>query len=108
LNVVYVYDNGNYLAAGQNGAANTQSLSTPSIYTSNDGSRMVKVISQDAFLYDAQDPPAFKPIYLGSGVKEAHFSNPKNGNALQIMLILTDGSFEMFDSEGNPINNGNN
>ena len=105
VNVVYVYNDGQYVPAG----ADNPNLSAPEngnggVYRSNDGTRMVKVTgsSGDAFLYDTAEPPAFKPVYLASGVKEVRFSNPKNGRVLQIMLILNDGSFDLFDDSGNP------
>lgn len=105
VNVVYVYNNGQYVPAGaDNPNVNASDSSNGGVYRSNDGSRMVKVTgpSQDAFLYDTAVPPAFKPVYLASGVKEVRFSNTQNGRTLQVMLILNDGSFDLFDDSGNP------
>jgi hypothetical protein len=79
-------------------------------YTSPDGSRLVKLFadSQDAFLYDTAVPPDFQPVYLASGVKSVNFSNLNNGRPLEILLILNDSSFDMFDSYGNTYNPGAN
>jgi hypothetical protein len=75
-------------------------------FKSRDGSRTVKLFGEDAFLYDTdQDGTDNKPVYLASGVKEVKFSKSSAWKPMQIMLILNDGSFEMFDSDGNPYNN---
>ncbi len=77
------------------------------VYTSPDGTRQVKVMgdSQDAFLYDTAATPSFAPIYLASKVSNVQFSsNP--GRPLEIVLSLGDGTFDMFDAEGNTYNPG--
>lgn len=116
VNTVYVYVNGNYQASPSSGDVNTTvvpdanlSASSAKVYRSSDSSRMVKVTgsSEDAFLYDTTDNPSFQPIYLASGVKEVRLSNTQNGRALQVMLILNDGSFDLFDDQGNPFNGSN-
>jgi hypothetical protein len=109
VNVVYVYNNGNYVSTSA-GAGVDVAVANPSaparIFTSPDGSRMVKVTgsAQDAFLYDTSSTPSFQPIYLASGVKDVKLSNTTNGRPLQVMLILNDGSFDLFDDQGNPYN----
>ncbi len=74
--------------------------------TSPDGTRTVKVLagSQDAFLYDTANPPSFDPVYLASGVQRVEFSDPGNGRPLEIVLKLDDGSFDLFDGDGQPYN----
>ena len=110
MNVVYVYVNGNYVSstAGSDVNVTVENPSKPAgrVFNSPDGTRMVKVSGsgEDAFLYDTANPPAFQPIYLASGVKEVKISNTSNGRPLQIMLILNDGSFDLFDDQGNPFN----
>ncbi|HTC20203.1 MAG TPA: hypothetical protein VK859_05100, partial [bacterium] len=76
--------------------------------TSPDGTRVVKVATdtQDAFLYDTANPPSFQPIYLASGVQSVQFSDAGNGRPMEIILKLNDGSFDMFDGQGNPYNPG--
>jgi hypothetical protein len=68
-------------------------------FASPDKSREVKVIGEsgDAFLYDSKN--SFKPLFLESDVKNVKFSKDKNGT-LQIQLILSDGSYEKFDAQG--------
>ena len=69
---------------------------------SPDGTRAVRVYgdTQDAFLYDLAQPPTFDPVYLASGVQSVQFSDTSNGRALQMVLKLKDGSFDMFDNQG--------
>jgi len=119
---VYVYNNGSYMTAEGanvnvnvgNGQAvpNTQALvqnkGGKNVYYSNDGSREVKVVGADAFLYDVSGQNAFKPVYLGTNVTSAKFSNTSTGKPLQVMLLFSDGSFELFDDQGNSVNGGNN
>jgi len=110
VNTVYVYVNGNYQASPEGGDTTTTmvspSESSVKVFRSSDSTRMVKVTgnSEDAFLYDTTDNPSFQPIYLASGVKDVKLSNPGNGRPLQIMLTLNDGSFDLFDDQGNPYN----
>jgi hypothetical protein len=61
--------------------------------------------SHDAFLYDTSGASAFKAKYLASNVTDVHFSNTDNGKPLQIMLGLADGSFELYDADGNAVGN---
>ena len=77
-------------------------------YLSPDKSRMVKVVgdSKDAFLYDDTDSGSASAIYLASGVQGVEFSSGQEGGALQIILKIADGSFDMFDGNGNPYNRG--
>jgi len=103
---LYCYNNDNYIpcnsaedqvvvTASNNG--NLQSNVSP------DGTRMVKVDAdtQDAFLYDTANPPNFDPVYLASGVQSVQFSDTNNGRPLEIILKLNDGSFDLFDGQGN-------
>ncbi len=49
---------------------------------------------------DTGNPPAFDPIYLASGVESVEFSDTSNGRPLEIVLKLDDGSFDVFDDQG--------
>jgi hypothetical protein len=121
---VYVYNNGSYMPTDSANAdvnvnvgngqgspsaqAPVQNQGGKNVYYSNDGSREVKVVGSDAFLYDVSGQNAFKPVYLGTNVTSAKFSNTSNGKPLQVMLLFSDGSFGLFDAQGNSINGGNN
>ncbi len=100
--VVCVYNNGSYVPST---STNTEMPGgTASMeYRSQDGSRMVKVVGNDAFLYDTADVGVDnKPAFLGSNVTKVKFSNTSNGKPLQVMLEYNDGTFALFDSDGNP------
>ncbi len=77
-------------------------------YASPDGTRVVKVDTetQDAFLYDTADPPSFDPVYLASGVESVQFSDAANGRPMEIILVLNDKSYDLFDAQGNAYNPG--
>lgn len=104
---LYCYDEGGYIPAdpGEDAVAVTQpSTGGARSVRSPDGRRVVKLLSgdDDAYLYDTSKPPAFKPVYLASGVKKAQFSDPANGRPLEVILRLDDGSSERFDATGRP------
>jgi hypothetical protein len=103
-NVVYVYANGNFRP--YHSAAN-RAYSSNRVFKSPDGSRVVKIYgsTRDAFLYDAQNVHAFHPIYLTSHVKKVEFSRPKPGHPLQIIVEKQNGTFEMFNAEGEAYTN---
>ncbi|MGH7442189.1 MAG: hypothetical protein ACREKE_05880, partial [bacterium] len=108
---LYCYNGGAYIPA--NSANDQIMVSLPETedmtsYQSPDGSRAVKLVAggSDAFLYDLDSPPAFNPIYLASGVTSVQFSDASDGRPLEIMLKLGDGSFDLFDADGNPYNPG--
>ena len=70
------------------------------VYKSKDGSCKVKLSAEgDAFLYDESGSPSF----LDSNVATVKFSKPTEG-PLRILLILKDGSFEIFNADGTPAN----
>ena len=109
-----VYNNGQYVPSGseetqapetQASTGNAPAPSQIQTFNSKDGSRMVKLAgdSGDAFLYDTTGTPAFKAKYLASDVTDVRFSNTNNGKPLQIMLSLSDGSFELYDADGNAV-----
>ncbi len=116
---VYIYNNGSYVSpdgqvdvnVNSDSQAALPSESAPptskNVYNSKDGTRQVKVVGNDAFLYDISGDNAFKPIFMGSNVTGAKFSNSQNGGALQIMLLYADGSFGLFDDMGNSMSGGN-
>ncbi len=106
---LYVYDNSGYVPAN---SADDQIVVTGSeqandiAYNSPDGTRTVKIAKDDgdAFLYDTANPPSFDPIYLASGVESVQYSGENNGRPTEIVLRLNDGSYDMFDAQGNPYN----
>ncbi len=108
---LYCYNNDNYIPC--NSAEDQIVVTAPDgsgqqVFNSPDGTRQVKLTpdSQDAFLYDTALHPAFDPLYLASGVQSVQFSGTGNGRPLEIILKLNDGSFDMFDSQGNSYNPG--
>jgi hypothetical protein len=122
---IYVYNNGSYLPAdnganvnvnvnGNNGpeapsaAAPVQAIDSKNIFYSKDSTRKVKLVGSDAFLYDVSGQNSFKPVFLGSNVTSVKFSNTSNGKPLQVMLFFKDGTFGLFDGQGNPLNGANN
>lgn len=117
VNVVYIYNNGQYEPAASTQvtttvqtapAAESDGSATSVTFYSEDGTRMAKIVNGDAFLYDtAEGETDNKPFYLASGVKEIKFSGG-NGKPLQVLAILDDGSFQMFDADGNPYSQGSN
>lgn len=109
MNVLYVYNNNQYVPANSTDGTAAANASPEASYQSKDGTRKVTIVGGDAFLYDTvQGETDNKPVYLGSGVKEAKFSNAQEGKPLQILLVFDDGSFQMFDSDGNAFNQGSN
>jgi hypothetical protein len=106
---LYCYNNANYIpvnSAEDNVAVVVPDEGNMQVFTSPDNARIVKVVpgTQDAFMYDGKNPTAFNPIYLASGVKEVKFSDTNNGRPLEIILVLNDGSYDMFDGSGTPYN----
>jgi hypothetical protein len=101
---------GNGFNSSPAGIVNRSDDANARSYTSPDKARIVKVVAdtKDAFLYDTAKPPAFKPVYLASGVADVRFSDTGNGNGkgLEIMLKLGDSSYDMFDANGNAYNSG--
>ncbi len=111
VNVVYMYNNDQYVPANSTDTvqAPNPSASAETSYNSKDGTRMVKIVGGDAFLYDtAEGETDNKPVYLGSNVKEVKFSSAQGEKPLQVLLVFDDGSFQMFDSDGNAFNQGSN
>ncbi|HVZ80531.1 MAG TPA: hypothetical protein VHE12_06955 [bacterium] len=105
VNVVYVYHDGDYVPSSSGEVEAPSAQASEVDFKSRNGDRTVKVFGEDAFLYDTdQDGSDNKPVYLASHVKEVKFSLPGSGRPMQIMLILEDGSFELFDWDGNPYN----
>jgi len=108
---LYCYNNDSYIpcnSAEDQIVVTADNNPNATVYTSPDGTRQVKVMgdSQDAFLYDTANPPSFDPVYLASKVTQVQFSNPNNGRPLEVVLTLSDGSFDMFDGQGNTYNPG--
>ena len=108
VGLVYCYNAGDYIpdytAAAQPVPRPQYQGDRVHAVTSPDGSRVVKVMggTDDAFLYDASADPAFTPRYLASGVKSVEYSDPDSGRPMEIILKLEDGSFDLFDGQGQP------
>lgn len=109
---LYCYDDDDYIPC--NSSLDEEVVTAPAdqsyqVYNAPDNSCEVKVISgtQDAFLYDTDDPDARQPVYLASGVEDVMFSDTSNGRPLEIVLKLNDGTFDMFDDDGNSYGPGN-
>jgi len=110
VNQTDLYDNGSYTPADDSQASaatseNADAAAAPIIFRSKDGTRQVKITGQgeDAFLFDTATPPAFQPVYLASDVANVIFSNSKNGQPTRIAVTLADGSFDLFDDQGQPV-----
>jgi len=119
LDLVYVYNNDQYVPVNGGYTGNNPNNDagpvvagpindTGSIsFQSKDGTREVKIVAGDAFLYDTvAGETGNKPVYLASNVKSVKFSNAQNGKPLQIMVELNDGSFDLYDADGNPSGGG--
>ena len=104
---LYCYDDDDYIPVN---SADDQIVVTgneeanETAYTSADGSRTVKVsqVDGDAYLYDNAAVPTFDPVYLASGVQSVQYSDAGNGRPVEIVLRLSDGSYDMFDDQGRP------
>jgi len=112
---LYCYNNDSYIPCN---SANDQVVVTApadqtyQVYNAPDNSCQIKVMSgtQDAFLYDTDATDADsarQPVYLASGVESVQFSDTSTGRPLQIILKLNDGTFDMFDDDGNSYGPGN-
>jgi hypothetical protein len=104
---LYCYNDGTYIPANSSeDPVEVASTEAPSLesFASPDSSRLVRISgdTKDAFLYDGSSPATFQPVYLASGVESVEFSDPHNGNPLQIILKLDDGGFDVLDAQGNP------
>jgi len=71
-------------------------------YLSHDGTRAVKIDedTRDAYLCDRSESPAFQPIFIGSNVKSAKFSEDNSESPLLVRLTMQDGTFGLFDATG--------
>jgi hypothetical protein len=72
---------------------------------SPDGKRSVRITGpqDEAYLYDESAEPPAMLKYLGHGVNKARFSVGAAGKAPRILLDFKDGSFALFDADGNPL-----
>jgi len=70
-----------------------------------DGSRAVQITrdNADAYLYDTADPPAFNPVWLGSGVTEVLFNPNDQRPLVQILIKMGDDKFDVVDKNGNSL-----
>jgi len=77
----------------------------PSIFVNDESTRRITVMGkdQDTFLYDTAVPASFKPVYLASKVQNVEFKSPDEGGAEEIDLTLSDGTMNVFDLQGNPL-----
>ncbi len=109
---LYCYNDNNYIpcnSANDQVVVTSPADQTYQVYNAPDNSCQIKVMSgtQDAFLYDTDDPNGQQPVYLASGVEQVLFSDSSNGRPLEIVLKLNDGTFDMFDDDGNSYGPGN-
>ena len=77
------------------------------LFYSQDGTRMIQVVddNNDAYLYDTASPPSFDPVWLTANATDVRFKYSSDGTTLDQILVLTsDGSFSLFDANGNPSN----
>jgi hypothetical protein len=127
---VYVYVNGNYQPAdlsastatgaapsqpvnappasdnsvpnpSDQGATNTAPIANKGVYTSPDGTKVVKIFgdTNDAILSDASGSSNSQSVFLASNVQAVKFVNASDGE-MQIVLTMQDGSIKTFDSQG--------
>lgn len=77
-------------------------VSVDKVLNSKDGTRQVKIVGGDAFLYDtvAADNDS-KPVFLSDNVKNVQFVPGTTGAAPQVLVTLTDGTVQTYDSDGN-------
>ena len=70
---------------------------------SPDGTRMVQLSAgaAEAYLFDHTVAPPVMMKYLGQGVQKVRFSGGTPGAPLQILLEFLDGSFALYDGDGN-------
>ncbi|MFI5363546.1 MAG: hypothetical protein ACHQ49_16385, partial [Elusimicrobiota bacterium] len=71
---------------------------------SPDGKREVQIVGSDggAFLFDeSKTPPVFMK-YLGAGATSVKYVGGTSGKPLSILVNFKDGTFNLFDAEGNP------
>jgi hypothetical protein len=117
-NVLYVYVDNNYYPYqdAQNGVtvihpeiqqppAEIPDLSQGVNYNSPDQRRTMLIFGpqSEAFLYDVtSDAPVFLK-YLGSNVQSVEYSGKTSGNPLQILVRFFDGSFALYDADGNSL-----
>jgi hypothetical protein len=108
LGVAYIYANNTYTPVEESSDTTQSPAGVPSNtaghteYWDAADNRVVKLLGKDAFLYDTGNDPGFDPTFLASKVSDVKFSKAKKGHPLQIVLTLEDGSFLLFDGNGNP------
>ena len=111
--VAYVYMDDNYYpyegasATVEHAEAQTPPAAVPAAdagaTTSPDNKRMTQIFGADgqAFLYDKTvSPPRFIK-FLGQGVSKTLFSGGTAGAPVQVMVEYKDGTFALFDADGN-------
>jgi hypothetical protein len=85
------------LSAGTGDHANRKRVSP-------DGTRMVQIFGErrEAFLYDLTGVagPSFL-AYLAADVKRVRFSQAQPGEPFEILVVMNDGTFDVFDESGN-------
>jgi hypothetical protein len=89
-------------AAPETTAKTFSPVSVDKVLKSKDGTRQVKIVGGDAFLYDtvAADNDN-KPVFLSDNVKNVKFLPGKDGTPPGVLVTLTDGTVQTYDADGN-------
>jgi hypothetical protein len=71
---------------------------------SPDGRRMVQITGKEggAFLFDESATPPVFMKHLGDNVEKVRFSGGAGGQPLRVLVDYKDGTFALFDENGNP------
>lgn len=104
-NSYYPYENGEVVVAHPDVVpppAQAPNPSAGSTWNSPDGQRMVQITGDqsDAFLYDRSSGQPEYMKYLGPNVDSVRFSGGTNGQLVQILVNYKDGTFALFDENG--------
>jgi hypothetical protein len=71
---------------------------------SPDGKRMVQITGTEggAFLFDESATPPIFMKHLGDNVEKVRYSGGSGGQPVKILVDYKDGTFGLFDEDGNP------
>lgn len=84
-------------------ASSNTPATSGSTWKSPDGKRLVQIASGQALLFDeSTSPPSLMKTIATKDVESVRYSGGKSGQPLQILVDYKDGSFGLFDEQGNP------